>query len=116
MNTTGLREINIKDLPEGFDLVGQDENTIVTVLQDFEGNIFAAAEMVGEEIHTIEALVKRQGYAGTLVRELQDVLGYIKLKKVCDEAIPFVKAMGFEQIGNSSDWEWEFKQFEEVED
>jgi hypothetical protein len=116
MNTTGLREISIEELPEGFDLVGQDESTIVTVLQDFEGNILAAAEMYGEETHTIEALVKRQGYAGTLVRELQEVLGYIKLKKVCDECKPFAEAMGFEQIGNSSDWEWEFKQFEEVED
>jgi hypothetical protein len=120
MNTTGLRELNTDDLPEGFetsfDLVGQDENATVVVLEDFEGNILSAADMYGEEIHMIEAIEKRKGYAGTLVRELQDVLGYIKLKKICDECKPFAEAMGFEQIGNSSDWEWEFKQFEEVED
>jgi hypothetical protein len=110
MNTTGLREINIKDLPEGFDLVGQDENATIIALEDFEGNILAAAEVYGEEIHTIEAIEKRKGYAGTLVGMLQEEQDYLKMKKVCDEAIPFVKAMGFEQIGNSSDWDWEYEE------
>jgi hypothetical protein len=114
MNTTGLREINIKELPEGFetsfDLVGQDENATLLVLEDFEGNILAAAEVYGNEIHTIEAIEKRKGYAGTLVGMLQEEQDYLKMKKVCDECKPFAEAMGFEQIDNSSDWDWEYEE------
>jgi hypothetical protein len=116
-----LREINIKDLPEGFetsfDLVGQDPQATLLVLEDFEGNILAAAEMYGNEIHTIEALEKRKGYAGTkaitvkcLLGMLQEEQDYLKMKKVCDECKPFAEAMGFIPIENSSDWDWEYEE------
>jgi hypothetical protein len=94
----------------GFDLVGQDPQATLLVLEDDDDIIVAAAEMYGNEIHTIEALFKRKGYAGTLVGMLQEEQDYLKMKKVCTECEPFAKAMGFIPIENSSDWDWEYEE------
>jgi hypothetical protein len=109
-------DYNTNDLEGlGFDLIGQDEQADLVVLVDDGGYPIAGMEVYGNnEIHTIETLFKREGNAAKLVRQMQEEQDYIIMRKVCDECVPFAKAMGFIQIDNSSDWDWEFEEeFEE---
>jgi hypothetical protein len=104
-------DYNMNDLEGlGFDLIGQDEQAELVVLVDDGGYPIAGMEVHGNEIHTIETLFKREGYASQLVRNMQEEQAHIKIRKVCDECVPFVKAMGFIQIENSSDWDWEYEE------